>query len=99
MIDNVDVENSYDVPQRLRAGSYISFSSDYSVTEGGFRLCFSAASQTTMSGSTPSPSCCSDNTAYCQACWYGISVEDYCRDYNWHGATGCTSETSAEPST
>merc|ERR1719461_1944670 len=42
-IDGVDVENSQDVPQRMRAGSYISFSTDFSVTEGGFQLCFTAA--------------------------------------------------------
>jgi len=44
-IDGVDVENRRDVPRRMRAGSYISFSTDFSVTEGGFQLCFTAATR------------------------------------------------------
>jgi len=53
-IDGVDVENSQDVPQRMRAGSYISFSTDFSVTEGGFKLCFTAATgdESTMTPTT-----------------------------------------------
>merc|ERR1719285_1500909 len=58
IIDGIDVEYRSSVPQRLRAGSYISFSTDYSVTQGGFQLCFSAATQettTTAMASTDEP--------------------------------------------
>jgi len=48
MINGVDVESTSMVPQSLTAGTTFTFTSDYSVTRGGWQICFTEMAPETM---------------------------------------------------
>jgi len=48
MINGVDVESTSMVPQSLTAGTTFFFTSDYSITRGGWQICFTEMASETM---------------------------------------------------